>query len=837
MPNSTMLRSALLAFVCSVSVAANAIADSPKTVNVPAGDLTTALELLAKQSGVELVYRPEQLKGLRTQGVQGTLSSEEAVTKLLQGTQLTLQTDQSGVLLIGTSESGGAAASSSGFRSPSPTAGKSDSSDRLSLAQNNTTASDSGSTEKQFDQNSDQNSGQQKLEEIVVTAQKREERQIEVPISMVVLTPEDLAARSITSVEELVAVVPGLSIQNNGATQRIELRGISNVAGNNPLVGQYLDEADVTSGAFNQVGLNLYDLQRVEVLRGPQGTLYGEGSMGGTLRYITNDPVLNRFEFGADMAALFTQDGAPSQRIQTVLNVPLVDNKLGIRVAGLFDHEGGWINQPGANLTNINDSNLTDVRTKLLWRPTDSFAITAMADIHRATTVPSYGEDDHGSYTQTFNLTTTPWVSDDFDIYNLTLTYDFGFARLVSTTTYVYQDNEQYNDGELYQFTPQPSAPAELYQPYEQQIEKTFSDELRLVSIGDGPWQWTVGGFFRNYRKSSDAPVAYFTFPPIPPLGTPLDSYNLGAYLLSTKSKSTSGFADTSYKFFGRLTIGAGVRYFHDDQSYSTGMPQEGTFHSVDPRFYVDAEITENTHVYANAAKGFRSGGFNLFGRPPYQPEQVWTYELGVKSDFLERRLNFDFDVFYSNYKDYVVSGVAPPPNPPYNIYRNAGNAVIKGVELSARWRISEGWKLSVAGDYLDDYFTSVNILNPAPPGTPLSEVYKYQGDTSLEHDFRWSGKPAYARVDYSLLGPSGSPSFPGALPPIIIPGVGSWYGQSREINTVNFDAGITWSKNLHFGVSALNISNSRGFVSDFGYDSPRVRPRTYVLKFGVDFD
>ena len=189
------------------------------------------------------------------------------------------------------------------------------------------------------------------------------------------LTAEDLANRNVVNLDDLPFFVPGLAVESNGAQRRAVIRGISNTGGSNsPLIGLYLDEADVSSGVFSQLDLNTYDLERVEVLRGPQGTLYGEGSAGGTIRFITKDPSLDHFAFASDVEALFTHKGSPSDRLTAALNIPVIDNVLGFRIAGAFDHNGGWIDQPAAGRKDINGGDSTDIRVKGLWTPSDAFS-------------------------------------------------------------------------------------------------------------------------------------------------------------------------------------------------------------------------------------------------------------------------------------------------------------------------------------------------------------------------------------------------------------------------------------------------------------------------------
>jgi outer membrane receptor protein involved in Fe transport len=521
------------------------------------------------------------------------------------------------------------------------------------------------------------------LQEIVVTAQKREEKLKDVPISIVAVSAEELADRQITSLEDLPYAVPDLSYASAGNSHYLEIRGISDIVGASSLIGIYIDDADVTLGGSATIQLNpvTYDLDRVEVLRGPQGTLYGDGSAGGTIRFITKNPKLDGFAFDANVAAMFTQDGGPSHRINAMVNVPLIDNELALRVAGTFEHDGGWINEPAANLDNINAQDLTNVRVKGLWQPNTQLSVSAMAIINRDERGMDFSDaNSPGNFTQVFGLTTAPKVKNDYDVYNLTIAYDFPGARFSNAVGYVHEDAPQWGVPAFFQTTPN-NAPGTLYDYYValQDIRDTLlTDEMRLSSTGSGPWNWTLGGFYRQYTDSVDAPVNYYGLPgpasdPLPP------SY---ASSIETHARSWSLFGDTSYRLWDRLTLGAGVRAFRDTQhfdDFEALTTQSGDFHSVDPRFYAQFKVNTDVNVYASAAKGFRSGGFNSFSQPSYDPEDVWTYELGIKSSFMGDRISLDADVFWSNYTNYQT--FAPLPGLELvSAIQNVGHARIKGV-------------------------------------------------------------------------------------------------------------------------------------------------------------
>jgi iron complex outermembrane recepter protein len=671
------------------------------------------------------------------------------------------------------------------------------------------------------------------LAEVVVTAEKRSERLQDVPISIVAISSEELSNRNVHTMDDLVTAVPGLAVTDAAGSRRIFLRGIGNIFGSSSaLIGIYLDEASVTSSSAAQLDLRTYDLERVEVLRGPQGTLYGEGSVGGTIRFITRNPQLDRVEMAADVAALFTENGAPGQRIESVLNVPLVDNVWGLRIVGTFDHEGGWIDQPAANLKNFNSQNIADVRIKSLWQPLAQFSVNAMAVIHRNDGTQNPGEDASGNYTQSFNLTTTPSTEDDYDIFNLTLDYDFSGARLLSTSSYIKQDQLNRNIGGSAQYTPPGTPRYDFYSLTSDTTSRNYNEELRLTSSEPGPWNWTIGGFYRHFRNGVDTPTAYADF--AAPPGTPLPAPY--SYQFNNLSESESAFGDTSYKLFDRLTLGAGLRYFLDRQEYSSGAVtlgpnQTGRFHSLDPRVSADYKVTDRLNVYTSAAKGFRSGGFNLLNQPKFGPENVWTYELGAKSSLLDNQLTLNGDVFYSTYKDYQINGIAPPPALPLDIYRNAGDARIKGVEWDVSWRPAQYWTLSLSGDYLDTRFTRIDVTAAAyVVGDPVDFIPKYQYTASVQRDFHWKGKPVYARLDYSQ---QGRETYRNRTIP-------DYFGESDVIYMLNLNTNVQWSDTLSLGFFAQNLLNDRANVDPAYIDGggpERVRPRTYGVQFSVKLD
>jgi outer membrane receptor protein involved in Fe transport len=301
----------------------------------------------------------------------------------------------------------------------------------------------------------------------------------------------------------------------------------------------------------------------------------------------------------------------------------------------------------------------------------------------------------------------------------------------------------------------------------------------------------------------------------------------------TTKSNSRAVFGDTSYDLSNRFTVGAGLRYFEDDQEFTSGQTQSGSFHSLDPRAYAQYKLTDYMNLYASAAKGFRSGGFNSQNEPSFGPENVRTYELGTKMSLIDNRLSIDSALFYSNYTNYQINGLNLEAGQVVPITSNAGAAKIKGVEWGATWRAGEGWTFGFNGDYIDSYFYKVNATSIAPDhlvGDPLDLFPKYEYGLSVQRDFKWNGLPTFARLDYSQQGRE----------TYRVRSIGAWYlGESDVIHLLNFSSEVECNAHLSLGIFVKNLLNNRGFTDPFSIerDAARTLPRTLGIRFHVKFD
>jgi outer membrane receptor protein involved in Fe transport len=679
------------------------------------------------------------------------------------------------------------------------------------------------------------------LGQVVVTAQKYTQPAYNVPISLDVISGSALQQMGNNSLDTLQFQVPGLTVQASDVERRIIIGGVANIDGNGGLVGIYIDDADVTASpsqyGYNSLDVRTYDLARVEVLRGPQGTLYGEGSVGGAVHFVTNQPVLDATDFGIRSETLFTKGGQPSEHVFPVINIPLVSGRLGIRVSGEYDHDGGWVDLPSASQRNINPTDLSDTRIEALWQASPRFTASALEIIHRKSYVNTQGEDTAGDLEQPFNLATVPSGRDHYDLSAITLQYDLAQAgKLVSATNYYKDDNQAILPASTNLFGPPPAPRFQAVDYPDKYVYAALTEELRLTQAGLGPWSWTIGGIYKRVRTNNLQTHTIFDLA-LPPqqygltlqqlLGEPgLITIPFGVYLASN---SSAEFADLSYNIADRLTIGAGVRHFRDDEStFGQGAPfQEGRFTSTDPRVYVLYQATRYINLYANAAKGFRSGGFNSFGVPPFGPESLWRYEVGAKTRQI-RGFSATADVNYSNYSNYQTQGVIVVGGSPQGAVVNGGTVHIKGVEATLAWSPDGYWTFRLGGDYVNAKFVKVPATADTThyAGDPVDEVPRYQMDASIERDFRVSGRPVFVRTDYMQ---RAKQSYRNRS-------VGPWYyAYSSDLYFLNLEAGVRWNDNLRMGVMGQNLLNDRGAIDPFVNENGPLRPRPLTVGFYFD--
>lgn len=611
------------------------------------------------------------------------------------------------------------------------------------------------------------------LAEVIVTAQKREERTIDIPMSISALSAETLAVAGVDNALDLSLVAPGLAALEFGpGMQMLSIRGISSERGSSALIGVYLDEMPVTAmqATANTPDLRMLDIERVEVLKGPQGTLFGEGAAGGVVRFITRDPDLARL--GGELATEFstTADGGWSKEVTGIVNIPIATDRFGVRIAAKYEDNAGWIDQPTADREDINDSEVKHVRVKALLQATDKLQMKALAEIHRndvgAQNVVNDFPAEQSNFIQAYDRFAPTDYFSDYELFNLTVTYDLGFAQLLSSTSRAEFDSSV----ALTQLTRERPDPYLEILPRGTQTYDTSitAQELRLVA-SEGALKWVAG---LNYKDADSTGFSGEGLDVVLFGGTAdellIPGLGFGATTTNT-SKSWAGFADVSYDLTDRMQVGAGLRYFYDErETFDPRDPASyvtGDFDQVTYRGYIRYEIATDVNAYASVGTGFRSGGFNgpaniaRGASPSYGPEETIFYELGAKASLLGDRLRLDGALFYGDYQGMLedVNIASPVDGGILQYTSNSQDAEIRGVELTMDWLATDQLTLSVSGTVTDTEITWVApaVTNPTfLVGDPINSVPDYGLSARADYRFEWAGSmPGFWNVTFNRKG------------------------------------------------------------------------------------
>ena len=413
------------------------------------------------------------------------------------------------------------------------------------------------------------------MEEVIVTAQKREQSVMDIPFAIATFSEAELKARGAADIKDMQYSIPGLSITNNLPGQdRVQIRGASSGAGIGlPTVGRYLDEVSVSSDATQRaLDIPLLDIQRVEVLRGPQGTLYGAGSIGGTIKFISNSPDLQEAGGSVGIGISSVDDGGDGHEVNGVVNLPIIEDKLAIRVAASTEDIAGWIDNTATGETNSNEADRDFVRAKVLFQPHERFNASLMwmhYDFEQDNNNHELSESgfdllnaDKRKATSEREVNTpfaTP-VSDEWDLVNLILNFEMDEASIVSSTGFLDRNVNFLSETVNAFFPPNSFGSLEI----EDREAEVFTQEIRMNSNWDKPLNYTVGMFYRDTETSQTQTLSYpafLAFPAQVVTGTaPVDS------------ESWAVFGELSYDFSDRFTAAFGLRVFEEDQAPSVFM-------------------------------------------------------------------------------------------------------------------------------------------------------------------------------------------------------------------------------------------------------------------------
>ena len=724
------------------------------------------------------------------------------------------------------------------------------------------------------------------LDEIVVTASKRDEKLHDVAMSVTALGADQLTLRQETGFLDWAAQVPGLSLQTSDpAFSRLILRG-QNVGSVGATIATTVDDIPFymsgaqADGAFFSANVDTYDLQRIEVLRGPQGTLYGAAAEGGIIKYVTNLPNLNKVEGDVSLGGQFVDGGSNAGNVRGMINLPFWDNKAALRVSVVESQIPGWVDNPQLGLSNINDGSSYSLRASLLVQPVSDFTarVTVFEQHLRTTgnstvqavgaaatpaTPPANQFDGIGNFV---NNTGLPYEEDNSLKYGaLNLAYDFHWATLISATSYgrfnlhFSQDESNANlaPGVTYgDFVSSLYGQPVLMKGDQVEFVHKFNQELRLSSdagntiFGQG-FDWQVGGYFTHEQTELTQPYEALDATDPSTILTPA----LGGAIIPGDYKEHSVFADVTYHFNTAFDLELGgretdVKQFSQVTTFccilygpsTTAFPaeyssQNDTTWSVAPRWH----ISQDTLAYVRVATGFRPGGPNLptptLPTPPaFKSDSTKNYEIGLRTDLFDKKFSIDMDVFYIDWKNIQILYVVQTPQGPVGINGNSGSATSKGVEWNFSWRPISGLSIGFLGAYTDAYLTTDAPGIGALSGDRLPYVPNVSATLNVDYTWpafgEWSafvgGSDTYTGSRFTAFSPSVS-----VIEPHIKLPVYSTYQLHLGLDNGHYNAELYGN----------NLGNTRG-ITDYGNSGGAnqtglvsfIQPRTLGIQVGYKF-
>lgn len=601
----------------------------------------------------------------------------------------------------------------------------------------------------------DQTSGV--LQEIVVTAQKRRQNIQDVPAAVSSIPPQLLESLHATQLADIGGYVPGLQINSGGTPGQttISIRGIAPI-GPGATVATYIDDTPIGSSSAYGGGIAFaldllpYDVARIEVLRGPQGTLYGASSMGGLVKYVLTTPSLDTFHerFGGDFEGV-SGAGNTAGGGRATVSGPIVADDLGFTASYAREVTPGFIDNAVYGLNGQNRVVQQSARFGLLWQPSAAFSgtlnvlyqgIDAAGDANVAldpsTLQPLYGQLDDD------NLTPQPFHKQIL-YYSLALDYRMSWAHLASATSYTNTATSQTQDasytyGVAFPFFGVPAGESQY--AYVLHLKK-YTQELRLESVQGARLEW-LGGLFATYEESSNfqSPSALtLAGVPIPGLD-PLFAANL-----PSTYREYAGFDNLTYHFTDQLSVLGGVRYSHNQQKFSemAGGAIQPQVSLLDQRssegvatYSVGAQyrFTPQVMTYVRVATGYQPGGPNLSlpGVPStFKSDTLTNYEVGLKSQALEDRVLFDADVFDIEWRDIQL--LTSPAGISYGA--NGGTARSRGFEANSAVLPAAGWRIEATLSYVDAILTEDAPAISGLSGDRLPNIPKLSGSVRVSYD------------------------------------------------------------------------------------------------------
>ena len=598
------------------------------------------------------------------------------------------------------------------------------------------------------------------IQEVVVTAQKRSERAHDVPSSVSVVGQVQLESLHVSQLSDLSGYLPSVQIESSGTPGQtsITVRGVPSLGGS-AVVGTYLDDTPVGSsnnfaqGSSFALDMLPYDVARIEVLRGPQGTLYGASAMGGLLKYVTNDPDLAGFS-GRVGLGISSIDGASSNgsEARAMVNLPLIQDQLAVRFSVSNNRTPGYLDNALTGESDINRTQQQYGRAAVLWQPNADFKFKFSAlrqkidasDVSRISLDPVTEQPLYGDKTAGKRIS-EPFIN-KFDYYALSLGYDLHWADLMYASSYsktrtvrVLDESSQY--GLAYPLLGDFPVGISAY-TFDLDLKKV-TQELRLTSKQGGAIEWLAGAFHTKETSANRQLVTAQTLAGAPLAGLdPLFDAQLPATY-----KEQAIYGDLTYKFAEQFDVTGGLRYSKNRQAYRENIVagvlappsndystshESVTTYMFSPRYHLNAD----NMLYLRVASGYRPGGPNgsLPGVPPsVKADKLVNYELGVKSYFLQKRASVELAAYQIDWKGIQLSAQTDTG---LTYTANGGTAKSKGVELTTSFRLTPSWRLG-----FNTAYTNARLTQDAPSvrgkaGDKLQAIPDYTASLSSDYNF-----------------------------------------------------------------------------------------------------
>jgi iron complex outermembrane recepter protein len=696
------------------------------------------------------------------------------------------------------------------------------------------------------------------LEEVVVTATRRSESIQNVAGQVSALTSGALDQINARDFNDFAPFVPGLSYASTGpSTNLLVIRGITTGSQLSSATGVYVDDIPIGASTSNGVGyqslnVNTFDLNRVEVLNGPQGTLYGATSLGGTIKYVTNAPDPSSFGLEAGAQVSSTEHGHIDHAYTGMLNIP-IEGVGAIRADGYQVYDSGYAKDPVYGRDNQGWARSEGGRLAVLLQPMDDLDIRLNASTQH---IPSESADVafrdpvtrqpiYGTYAQAYP---TFQPSDySLTLYSGTIDYTTPWAKFSSITGYQINNGTSYTDDSLVYDAA--LGGADPWSLYVNTTTKKFTEEVRVASQNTTYFDWLVGAFLSNEKTDEIVDL----FDTANPGGTFFGISPFTSFLPSTY-REYAAYADGTIHFTRQFELGLGVRYSRQKQAYdetvsgllATGSTavltppiatsdQSVTTYLINPKFH----ITDEVMVYARAASGFRPGGPNFvlspgLGNPTFNPDRLWSYELGEKSAFLDKRATLNFDVYDILWKDIQVT----VNNGGVNQLENAGIARVTGAELQFNYRVLTALTLGGSAAYTNARLTStapvigvdeVGVRLPLSPRFNFALIGTYDFDIVQDYTGAFTVTDRWIGERNAGFGTGISPQY-----------------RLASYNITDFNLEVNAPHGLQYGIFMRNVFDRAGEVSasvlanEYNPASPvpvyLTQPRTIGLSVNYKF-